>query len=154
MSGVPPYSLSVLAGLDRAALDRMFGDGTCPALADLDGVLDGRVLNGALDGSLLRHLRLWRGKVFTHDGPTVTGMNRVGVGPVGARRYRFTARVERSLFDDRDVVLLDHDQPSNPGWVRRFHDELVQVEDGLYLARSHYRGDDGLRFLCHFGLTG
>ena len=83
----------------------------------------------------------------------MVGLNRLGVGPMEIRRYRFTARVARSLFSDRDVIFLDHDDPGNPASVRRFHDELVAIEEGLYLATSHYRTGERLRYLCHFALA-
>ena len=51
------------------------------------------------------------------------------------------------------MIFLDHDNPSNPERVRRFHDELVRIEDGLYLATSHYRTGDELGYLCHFALA-
>ena len=150
---MPTYTLDSLAELDPATLDRIFAGGTCPEPTALAGVMDGRVLDGALARPPLRGLRVWRGKAFTHDGGAVSGLNRIGLGPLSTRRYRFTARVQGSAFADRDVVLLDHDQPSNPSWVRRFHDEVVEVDDGVYLATSHHRTDGGLRFLCHFALA-
>ena len=76
-----------------------------------------------------------------------------GLGPLEIQRYRFTARTGRSLFSDRDVLLLDHDRPENPSYVRRFHDELVELEAGLYLATSHHRSGVDLRYLCHFALA-
>ena len=107
-----------------------------------------------LTSPVFRELRLWRGKVFsTSESGEVTGLNRIGVGPMEVRRYRFTARVGRSLFSDRDVLLLDHDTAANPPYIRRFHDELVRVDDGLYLATSHYRVRDELRLLCYFALA-
>jgi hypothetical protein len=82
-----------------------------------------------------------------------TRPGRAGTGPVEIRRYRFTARVAPSLFSDRDVIFLDHDDPENPPYIRRFHDELVAVDEGLYLAASHYQPGDDLRYLCHFALA-
>lgn len=67
--------------------------------------------------------------------------------------FRFTLKVQRSAFSERDVVLVDHDHAGNQGWVRRFHDELVRVDDGLYLSTSHLRRDDGLRFAAWFALA-
>ena len=43
------------------------------------------------------------------------------------------------------MIFLDHDDPGNPASVRRFHDELVAIDDGLYLATSHYRTGERLR---------
>lgn len=122
------------------------------------------VLTGDLARPVVRSLGVWRGKVFSRDASgQVGGLNRLGLGPLEVRRFRFTARIAPSLFGERDVVFLDHDSPANPAYVRRFHDELVQVEEGLWLATSHLRrgghpGDghpgDGLRYVCHFALAG
>jgi hypothetical protein len=143
-----------LASLRGADLCGLHTNGTCPPVEDLHGTIDGIVLNGRLGAPFIRELGLWRGKVFDRraDG-TVGGLNRLGVGPFEVRRYRFTARVARSLFGERDVVFLDHDRPENPSRVRRFHDELVQIEPDLYLATSHYRTGEDLTYLCHFALA-
>ena len=112
--------------------------------------MDGLVLTSMV----LRGLRLWRGKAFGAgaDG-SLGGLNRLGVGPFEVRRYRFTAYVGPSLFADREVLLLDHDTAANPPYIRRFHDELVQVEDGLFLATSHYRVNGELRLAAYFALV-
>lgn len=142
-----------LALLRDADLRQLHAAGVAPDHAELSGVIDGAVLDGGLGRPLVRDLRLWRGKVFERAGGAVTGMNRLGLGPFEVRRFRFEARVARSLLGDRDVMLLDHDLPGNPSYVRRFHDELVEIDTGLYLATSHHWDDDELRFLCHFALA-
>ncbi|KRB72694.1 hypothetical protein ASE01_21800 [Nocardioides sp. Root190] len=151
MSASPRSRLAALRGQDLRALH---ATGSVPDLSQLDTRMDGVVLNGHLGRPLVRNLRLWRGKVFERDQDgAVTGLNRLGLGPVELRHYRFTARTTPSLFGDRSVVLLDHDNDSNPASVRRFHDELVAIDDGLWLATSHYRDGDRLRYLCHFALA-
>lgn len=151
MSGRAMARLRQLRGGD---LDELHARGICPPVTDLHGSIDGAVLTGRVAAPVIRELRLWRGKVFERDEHgTVSGLNRLGLGPIEIRRYRFTARVAPSLFDDREVVLLDHGRPENPARVRRFHDELVQIDDGLYLATSHYRTGDELAYLCHFALA-
>lgn len=131
-------------------LGALHAAGVAPDPTALRGVLDGLVLTSPL----MRELRLWRGKVFESaaDG-TVGGLNRIGLGSLEGRRYRFTAYVGPSLFADRDVLLLDHDTAANPPYIRRFHDELVQIEDGLFLATSHYRLKGELRFAAYFALA-
>lgn len=151
MSSLPRSRLAALRGQDLRALH---AQGTVPSLDELRGSIDGAVLNGRLGQPLVRDLRLWRGKVFERDtNDAVTGFNRVGIGPLEIGRFQFTARVAQSLFSDREVVFLDHDNANNPGYVRRFHDELVSIDEGLYLATSHYRDGERLRFLCHFALA-
>jgi hypothetical protein len=147
MTHSPMARLTALRG---ANLHDLQATGTCPSPEHLQGVIDGLVLTSPV----MRGLRLWRGKVFeTGAGRQVTGLNRLGVGPVEVRRYGFTALVGPSLFSDREVLLLDHDHPANPSYIRRFHDELVQIDEGLYLATSHYRVSARLRYVCHFGLA-
>lgn len=129
-----------------------------PDLHDLDGTLDGVVLNGSLSLPGVRSLRLWRGKVFhTSTTGSVRGKNRLGIGPAEAHAFTFEARIAPSRFAERDVLLLDHENDSNPLAVQLFHDELVQVDDGLYLATSHYRSRRGpeahARLLCYFALA-
>ena len=152
---VPPR-LQDLRGEDLATLH---ADGVAPDPRELHGVLDGVVLGGALDHPALRPLRLWRGKVVDEHvaGRPVTGRNRIGLGPGEVRRFTFEARAATSLFSEREVVRLDHDRPGNPAAVRRFHDELVRIEPGLFLATSPHRASldpaSPLRFLCHFALA-
>lgn len=138
-----------LAALRRADLRALHASGSCPDPTDLHGAIDGSVLTDPV----MRELRIWRGKVFENVDGSVSGLNRIGLGPLEIRRYRFTAHVGTSLFGDRDVVLLDHDNDANPPYIRRFHDELVHIDTGLYLATSHYRVNGGLRYLCHFALA-
>lgn len=112
--------------------------------------MDGLVLTS----TVMRELRLWRGKVFEPqaDG-CVGGLNRLGLGPIEVRRYRFRAYVGPSLFADRSVLLLDHDTAANPPYIRRFHDELVQIDDAVFLATSHYRVKGEQRFAAYFALV-
>ncbi len=151
MSTSPRERLATLRGQDLRALH---AQGSVPSLDELNGSIDGAVLNGQLGRPLVRDLRLWRGKLFEQDEEgTVSGVNRLGIGPLEVKRFRFTARVAQSLFSDREVVFLDHDNANNPGYVRRFHDEFLAIDEGLYLATSYYRDGERLRYLCHFALA-
>ena len=82
--------MAVLRGADLRALH---ANGTTPDPMELTGVIDGAVLTGQLGLPIVRGLALWRGKVFDRDeSGAVIGLNRLGVGPLEIRRYRFTAR--------------------------------------------------------------
>ena len=111
-------------------------------------------MDGHTYGTLLPdQLRMWRGKLITSPpGEAVTGVNRIGFGLLEVRRFRFTAEVGLSLLSDRRVLVLDHDHPENPPWIRRFHDEVVRVRSGLLLATTHYRHRGELRHLGFFTL--
>lgn len=144
-----PPSLEALARLDRQGLRKAHAQGRCPTPGDLDGIAEGLILDPAWFGKL----RLWRGKVIHSNGPDhAQGFNRIGSGPFEFRRYRFNALQERSAFSDRDIVRLDHDLKDNPRWVRIFHDELVEIHPGLYLACSHLRLNEKLHYACYFAL--
>jgi len=106
----------------------------------------------------LERLRIWRGKHFDeavagNDVKAGRGKNRVGFGPYELLRYRFEARVARSIFEDRMILELDHDFDDNPGWVRRFHDEVVKVSPGLFVATTHWRLRGRLIHLGYFALA-
>lgn len=145
-----PYAvLNDLASLNRKALMQLHRNGNCPRLEALNGRAQGRIL----DSRVLQAIGVWRGKEF-HCSPdgTVVGMNRIGFGPVVLERYRFSARVAPSAFGAQKVVFIDHDNARNPGWVRRFHDELVQVGSGLYLGCSHLKINGQLKYAGYFAL--
>lgn len=145
-----PHAARRLETLSSHELKALHERGTCPDPGDLGGVMSGVVLASAVP----RRLQPWRGKVLEQRASgEVIGLNRIAVGPTEILRYRFTATRARSAFGERDVVLLDHGTSTNPVWIRRFHDELVQIEPGLFLATSHYQAAGRLRLVAFFTLT-
>lgn len=146
-------ALGRLQALRHADLPLLFAEGTCPEADELTGTIDGAVLTGSLARPGIRTLRPWRGKRFEATNGQFGGLNRLGLGPVEVHRFRFTARTATSLFSDRSVLVLDHDHPGNPDWIRRFHDEVVRIEPALFLATSHHRTGDDLRLLAYFALA-
>ena len=142
-----PDSFEALAQLDRQGLREAHSRGACPEPGKLDGVAEGLIL----DPVWFERLRLWRGKVFHSDSKgRAFGQNRLGVGPFEFRRYQFKASKAQSAFSNRKVVILDHDLPGNPYWVRIFHDELVEMRPGLYLTCSHLRIGRRLQYASYF----
>ena len=146
----------------------MFRSGSPPDPVP-DGFLPGRLLAtstwGPWDGVVQRMAAAWMpwlGKSF--DAATSTGLNRFAVLP-GLRpafrvlwpRYRLvsetTDQIEAFEFRNRrdrgavdpelQVYKIDYDFESNPGFViRRILDELVQVDDGVYLGKVLMRLGD------------
>jgi hypothetical protein len=111
-----------------------------------------------LAGALAAAWLPWRGKafdprrergynIFTRDSfplanvfwPLYRGY--VGDGPDTYRAFFFRTWQGPGLMDpDRRVLKIDYDLPENPPrTIRRVLDELVQVEDGLYLGKAHLR---------------
>ena len=142
-----PSNFEQLKKLDKKSLKQIHMAGTCPDLADLQGVAKGIVF----DPNWFEYLRLWRGKAFGRsDSGEVQGKNILGVGLVSFRKYCFNVTIETSAFSDRRVAYINHDHDENPDWVRRFHDEMVELQPGFYLACSHYQLGDTLRYMSYF----
>ena len=57
------------------------------------------------------------------------------------RCFAFRTYMARGLMDtDRTVLKIDYDLKDNPALtVRRILDELVQIDDNLYLGKAHVR---------------
>jgi len=142
-------------------LDRLFRSGSPPDPPP-EGFLPGRLLAtatwGPWDSMVARLGRAWmpwQGKSF--DASAATGLNRFAVLPgvrVGFRILwpgyrpvsRSADRIEAFEFRNRlgegavdpglKVYKIDYDFESNPGFIiRRILDELVQVEEGVYLGK-------------------
>ncbi len=137
--------LDALASRTSAELANLYAGGTVPdTLAFLDGDLVGRMLAvHALDAPplafLVTHLARhhgfpWGGKSFAASSRTTgSGINRVRL--FGEHRiFPFTTRVEPSHLDGKPCVVLDYDQVENPGFIRAIHDEVREVESGLFLG--------------------
>ena len=72
------------------------------------------------------------------------------------RAFAFRTYTAPGLFDpDRTVLKIDYDLKENPALtVRRVLDELVQLDDGLYLGKAHVHWWWGAwRTVAYFSLT-
>jgi hypothetical protein len=148
---------------DLTALDDLFRSGRPPEPA-LDGRYQGQLI--ALDiapgltqffGWLASWWMAWQGKrfdatynqgdnIFTRDLswllahlflPFYRGYT--ADTPTTYRAFTFRTYVAPGKADpDRPVLKIDYDLPGNPPLtVRRVLDELVQLDNGLYLGKAH-----------------
>lgn len=128
-------------------LNQLFKTGRCPKIESLNSSAKGIVIKPAW----FKRLNLWRGKVFNILATgELTGLNRLGIGKIETQRYQFNAHIGKSLFSAQDVLIINHDLSVNPNWVRRYHDEMVQIDAHIYLATSHYRIGKKLKFVSYF----
>jgi hypothetical protein len=156
-------------------LEERFVHGNAPG--ELDGPMRGRLLattfgHGA-DGPFEAVARLWmpwRGKeiltangegrnLFTPGGIRGTralfpGYRAAAEGPAGPTAFRFTTAVAPSETSPTTKVLqIDYrDLDENPGLIRRILDELVQVDDGLFLGQALMSWGGRLRRAAWFSL--
>ncbi len=157
-----------LVGRDRsaglAALNRLFRGGRVPDPPP-DGPYDGQLVAVDLAPGLSQLVEWlaslwmpWKGKfliqaqskgdnIFARSSrtalrilfPFYRGM--ADYEPETFRAFVFQTSVDAGMADrDRQVFRIDYDRPDNPGLsIRRIVDEIVQVEDGLYLGKIHFR---------------
>jgi len=145
-------SLDDLARLGHRQLASLYETGSMPAgMQDLDGDLTGRMLAvrgaGLLLGGLSAYARSkgfpWAGKSFaSKDSRSGTGINRVVLG--GRHRlFPFRTHFGPSVIDGKPAVILDYDDPDNPGLIRAVHDEVRQIAPGLFFGPACWKGAGG-----------
>jgi len=147
-----------------AALGALFRAGTVPSPPP-DGPYHGELV--ALDIApivtqlvewLTSFLMPWKGKfliaaesrgdnIFSAKWRTVLGLmfpfyqgNR-DYGNDAFRAFVFDTSIAQGKVDtDRQVFRIDYDRPDNPAQsIRRIVDEIVEVRDGVYLGKVHFR---------------
>lgn len=159
-----------------SSLEEMFRSGTTPDPPP-QGFHPGRALTSTLTGlvdGLGRRLgdvyMPWLGKSF--DAERREGINvllpsaripmkvlwpRYEPEPTGSGRmnaFRFRTYVAPGAVDPGlDVLKIDYDLDPNPSFIiRDILDEIVQVEEGLYLGKVLYRREPGFRRIGFFTL--
>jgi len=150
MTGEQRYTLDDLSALSFEDLDALYRAGSVPAdLAVLDNRPKGRMLavRGVDKTPLAGLLRIaaklpvfpWDGKTLTSDDPqSGMGINRIQLG-VSMDWFAFKTRVETSVVDGEDTIVLDYEQPGNPWFIRKIHDELRQVSPGMFLGPAMWK---------------
>ena len=147
-----------------AELNRMFRSGTLPEPPP-DGPYAGELVAvdiapglSQLVGWLAARWMPWKGKyliqaqsrgdnIFARGSrllmrllfPFYRGMS--DFEPDSFRAFVFETSIDTGMADkDRQVFRIDYDRPDNPALsIRRIVDEIVQVGDGLYLGKIHFR---------------
>ncbi|HEY3819697.1 MAG TPA: hypothetical protein VGL81_21160 [Polyangiaceae bacterium] len=161
-SSLRPRSLDDLSRLDVGELGQVYARGTTPArLGVLEGhprgrMLSVRALDRGLPARLLRQLAgssafPWGGKSFAGNGETGTGLNRVHLA--GRHQlFPFLTSVGPSVLDGAPCVVLDYDLPDNPRLIRAIHDEVREIEPGLFLGPAMWKAASGPKLVLWFAL--
>ena len=152
----PLHTLDSLARLSLVELDALYRAASAPtSLRTADGALRGRMLAvRGMPDAIAAPLRrwaasrsfLWEGKTFQAESDTQgLGWNRVFVpGLLGRQRlFPFATSFGASAIDGGRTLVLDYEQPENPPFIRRVHDEIREVSPGLFLGPAMWkRGGD------------
>lgn len=159
-----------------AELDELFRQGAAPE-PQPEGFLRGRLItmsvtrpSDAFVRGVARMYMPWLGKAF--DPATQSGVN---VLTPSARRpmkvlwpkysperelidrieaFPFRTRIEAGAVDpELNVLKIDYDFEANPDFlIRRILDELVQIEEHLYLGKILFRRGSGWKPIGFFSL--
>lgn len=159
-------------------LDELFRSGVVPDPLP-DGFLQGRFITmsltagtDALTRRIARAWMPWYGKKF--DAAASEGVNVLAPSARGPMKllwpsytpareladrieaFPFKNRVDTGAVDpDIKVFKIDYDFEANPQLlIRRILDELVQVDDALYLGKILFRRGSGFRPIGFFTLEG
>ena len=161
-SSARPRSLDDLSRLDVAKLGELYARGTTPArLGVLEGhprgrMLSVRALDHGLPGRVLRRLAgastfPWGGKSFAGNSESGTGLNRVHL--FGRHQlFPFLTSIRPSALDGAPCVVLDYDLPDNPRLIRAIHDEIREIEPGLFLGPAMWKAAAGRKLVLWFAL--
>jgi hypothetical protein len=167
-TGAQRASLHTLDGLARktsAELDALYRAATVSTtMRAADGALVGRML--ALRGMpepIAAPLRrwaasrsfVWEGKTFQASTDTRgVGHNRVFVPGVFGRQnlFPFDTSFGPSAIDGKPTLILDYDLDVNPGYIRRIHDEIREVAEGLFLGPAMWKRGNDKKLVLWFAL--
>jgi hypothetical protein len=117
------------------------------AVRALDHGTVGRVLRAVASTAAFP----WGGKSFRGDGDRGTGLNRVHL--FGRHQlFPFATRIRPSVLDGKPCVTLDYDLPDNPGVIRAIHDEVREVDPGLFLGPAMWKSRGGPKLVLWFAL--
>jgi hypothetical protein len=153
LATLPHLTLDDLARKTFDELAALYRGATAPAsMHAADGALRGRMLavKGVERSPIAGWLRrfagsrsfVWGGKTFAaRDDHHGDGHNRVALGSVLGRQnlFPFTTRFDRSAIDSGRTIVLDYDLDVNPPYIRRIHDEIRELQPGLFLGPAMWK---------------
>lgn len=152
--------LDALGAMDARELAALYATGRIADVGALEGRPMGRMLavRGLRGGAARALARFagsrafpWGGKSFSGRGDAGTGVNRVHLG--GRHQlFPFLTHVTASAIDGAPCVALDYDLRDNPGFIRAIHDEVREVETGLWLGPAMWKTASGPRLVLWFAL--
>lgn len=153
-----------LSAMSFEELGKVYRKGRVPRAGALDGDYTGKVF-AISDEPTINFLFApvkkladtpffpWKGKSFCAIGNDVGGIDMLFSDVLPLRAFRFETRVEKSLFDDSDTLVLNYDLPGNPAAIKKVRDELREVGDNLLLGPMYFQTALlGPKLVLYFGL--
>ncbi len=131
---------------DLSALD---GDPTCRMLTVVGPVGRGAVAS-TVRGFARSRAFPWAGKRFrasaTDRGSGINRLRLAGERPA----FPFDTSFQPSAVDGAPCIVLDYDKPENPWFIRQVHDELREVDPGLFLGPAMWKTKSDPALVLYF----
>lgn len=149
------HTLDSLAEMSSAELENLYRSAPAPEnLATVNGRPKGRMLTvdhtdgtpafSAIKAFAAMNVFPWDGKTFQYEkGDKGNGINRVKLLVANFDWFAFETRVVPSAIDGKPCVFLDYEQPGNPFFIARIHDEIREVSPGVWMGPAMWKRDSG-----------
>lgn len=157
-------SLDSLAEMSSAELDALYRAASQPAdLKGVDGKPKGRMLAVDADDQTMVMAGIrrfaamgvfpWDGKSFSYSsGAEGRGINRVKLLVTQMDWFPFATRIQPSAIDGKPCIYLDYEQPENPWFIGKIHDEIREVAPGIYMGPAMWKRENGPLLILWFAL--
>lgn len=158
------YTLDLLSEMSSAELDALYRKASLPAdLSVINGKPKGRMLavdkigENPVSAGIRRFAAMgvfpWDGKSFTHvSGSEGKGINRVKLLVASMDWFLFATRVQPSAIDGKPCVYLDYEQPENPWFIAKIHDEIREVSPGVWMGPAMWKRASGPMLILWFAV--
>ena len=147
-------TLDDLVQMSLEELQTLYKSGTTPKLRAIEGKADGMVLAGVRNPDSIPDAA-WKGKNFRPLNDT-EGLGTNRLEPKGTdtqvTEYQFKFTLGDPVDGDTAVIVLDYNNNSNPESIRIIRDDVLQLNETLYLGRMYQATLQGFEFLVFFGL--
>lgn len=89
----------------------------------------------------------WKGKFFKAEDSSGVNIINDTLRVDTLERYPFETYIASGIKDkSKKVLRIDYDIKTNPWWLRLVVDEIIQIDDGKYLGKTHIRFLPGYPF--------
>ncbi|HCS19114.1 MAG TPA: hypothetical protein DIW47_00875 [Bacteroidetes bacterium] len=145
--------LDDLPKMSRRELDELYQLATTPTVGEVKGFTNGRILDGIIPFNRYFSWIPWKGKVFEPlTASNGKGINRMEIGNIKRKWYKFATRIIPPLSGNDDVLTLDYSNQGNIWPIRIVRDDLKKLHDGLFLGAVYLKSGKGYKFTLYFAL--
>lgn len=147
------HTLDSLAEMSSAELENLYRSTAAPTgLEKVKGKPRGRMLTvdhtdgtpafSAIKAFAAMNVFPWDGKSFSYSGGSKgAGINRVKLLVANFDWFPFETEIVPSAIDGKPCVFLQYEQPGNPFFIAKIHDEIREVSPGVWMGPAMLKRD-------------